>query len=140
MIFTPLASVFSIMSEKLDISTLASRRREEAIQRTNPTVLVENKSPQDVECKQISSPSMGDGNSLHIDPGYVSRIRLAVGLLFLINALFNLFFGDPASFSTGRWSWIYRNVTSTFGPISYPILQAVIGLAFIAWSRRKSQN
>jgi hypothetical protein len=140
MIFTPLASVFSIMSEKLDISTLASRRREEAIQRTNPTVLVENKLPQNVECKKISSPSMGDDNSLLVDPEYVSRIRLAVGLLFLINALFNLFFGDPASLSTGRWSWVYRNVTATFGPVSYPILQAVIGLAFIAWSRRKSQN
>ncbi|MBT9520641.1 MAG: hypothetical protein IV101_07070 [Dechloromonas sp.] len=128
------------MSEKLDISTLASRRREEAIQRTNPTFLVESKSPQNVECKQIFRPGMGDGNSLQIDPGYVSRIRLAVGLLFLINALFNLFFGDPASLSTGRWSWVYRNVAATFGPISYPILQAVIGLAFIAWSRRKAQN
>lgn len=69
-----------------------------------------------------------------------SRIRLALGLLFLLNAPFTLFFGDPVSLSTGRWSWIYRSVTAAFGPYGYPILHAIIGLAFIAWSRRKSSN
>jgi len=153
MIFTLLASVISKMSDKLDISTLAFKRREEAIQRSNPAVLVESKtdnknlraamqidSPPGAGCDQILTPGMSSRNPLQIDPEHVSRIRLAVGLLFLINAFSNLFFSDPASLSTGRWSWVYRSVTAAFGTISYPILQAIIGLAFIAWSRRKSQN
>jgi len=142
------------MSDKSDISTLASKRREEAIQRSNPAVLVEskfthNQAPkaamqsdlqQGVGCKQVLAASLSNGNPLPIDPEHVSRIRLAIGLLFLINALSNLFYGDPASLSTGRWSWVYRSVTAAFGTISYPILQAIIGLAIIAWSRSKSSN
>ncbi|WP_428827548.1 hypothetical protein ACLIKD_05850 [Azonexus sp. IMCC34842] len=139
------------MSEKLNISALATKRREEAIQRSNPAVLVEKKSrdnkpfkadmqfdpSQGGGCNQLMAPCMSCVNPLQIDPEHVSRIRLAVGLLFLINALSNVYFGDPASLSTGRWSWVYRLVTATFGTIGYPILQAIIGLAFIAWSRRK---
>lgn len=84
--------------------------------------------------------SFEENKYFSIDPEHISRIRLAVGLMFLISAVFNLFFADPSSLSTGRWSWVYRMVAATFGPYGYPMFQTIIGLACIAWSRRKSSN
>lgn len=72
--------------------------------------------------------------------GRVSRVRLVIGLLFLFNASSNFFFSDPDGLSTGRWSWVYRAVTSSFGPYGYPIFQVIIGCSFIAWSLRKTQT
>ena len=79
-------------------------------------------------------------NLFSIDPEHVRRIKLAVGLMFLILAVFNFFYPNPISLSTGRWSWIYRSVTAAFGPYGYPALQAVIGLVCIALSRQKPKN
>jgi len=81
-----------------------------------------------------------DQNLFSIDPKHISRIRLAVGIMFLIAAFFNFFSQNSATLSTGRWSWIYRTITATFGFYGYPVLQAVIGLACIAWSRHKSSK
>ncbi|SBT09508.1 hypothetical protein PROAA_3260002 [Candidatus Propionivibrio aalborgensis] len=82
-----------------------------------------------------------EGNNLFsIDPEHVRRIRLAIGVMALVLAIFNLFFGDPITLSTGRWSWVYRMITELFGIYGYPIFQATIGVACIAWSRRKSSN
>lgn len=72
--------------------------------------------------------------------GHLSRIRLVIGLLCLFNASFNFFFSDPDDLSTGRWSWVYRAVTTSFGPYGYPIFQVIIGFSFIAWSLRKTHN
>ena len=81
-----------------------------------------------------------DKNIFSIDPKHISRIRLAIGLLFLSQALFNLFFANPETLSTGRWSWIYLTVTAAFGTYGYPIFQAFVGLAFIAYSRKQSET
>ena len=80
------------------------------------------------------------GNLFSIDPEHVGRIKLAVGIMFLIGAVFNLFFPDPISLSTGRLSWIYRSVTEVFGQYGYPAIQAVIGLAIIFVFRSKSNR
>ena len=78
-------------------------------------------------------------NRSPVDPEDARRIKLAVGILALILAVCNLFFPDPTSLSTGHWSWIYRNITAAFGPYGYPALEAMVGLAFIAASRKKSK-
>ena len=79
-------------------------------------------------------------NRSPFDPEDAKRIKLAVGILALILAACNLFFPDPTSLSTGRWSWIYRNITAAFGPYGYPAFQALVGLACIAASRHKSNK
>ena len=54
-----------------------------------------------------------EGNNLFsIDPEHVRRIRLAIGVMALVLAIFNLFFGDPITLSTGRWSWVYRMISN----------------------------
>jgi hypothetical protein len=78
-----------------------------------------------------------DKKFFSIDPDYIRHGRLAIGVLFLLDVPINLFFGNPASLSTGRWSWIYLSVTEMFGPYGYPLLHVAIGLLFIAWSRSK---
>jgi hypothetical protein len=80
------------------------------------------------------------------DPKILRNMRLGMGLIFFTLSFVNLFRGSERtseSLSTGRWSWIYRGVTEMFGPYGYPIFEALVGIAFIAWafiawSRRKS--
>ncbi len=82
-----------------------------------------------------------ENNSLlSIDPIHVSRIRLAVGIVFLIGAAFNLLFPNPNSLSTGRWSWIYLSITGTFGPYAYAIFQAIVGSLLIALKKLLPSN
>ena len=56
------------------------------------------------------------GNLFSIDPEHVRRIKVAVGLMVLIGAGFNLFFPNPISLSPGRWAWIYLRITEILGP------------------------
>lgn len=90
------------------------------------------------ESGTAQAPVKDFGNE-HI-AGHVSRIRLAIGLLFLFNASSNFFFSNPDILSTGRWSWVYRAVAASFGSYGYPIIQVIIGCSFIAWSLRKTKN
>lgn len=79
-------------------------------------------------------------NLFSIDPDNVRRVELAIGIIFLLSAFSNFFFPNPESVSTGRWSWIYRSVTATFGPYGYTVLKVLIGLAFIAKALAKSKT
>jgi uncharacterized membrane protein len=81
-----------------------------------------------------------DKNLFSTDPEHVSRIHLTIGLLSIALAFMNFFYPNPETQSTGRWSWVYRGITEEFGAYGYPFFQAVIGLAFIVWSRRKSKK
>lgn len=79
------------------------------------------------------------------DPKSLRNIRLGFGFLYLFLAFFNILHNNSESLSTGRWSWIYRSITATFGPYGYPAFQAIVGIAFIvwgliAWSRHKSST
>jgi hypothetical protein len=81
-----------------------------------------------------------DKNLFSIDPEHIRRVRLVAGVVFLTLAVMDFMSPNSASLSTGRWSWLYRMVTEAFGPYGYVILEAIVGLAFIAWSRCKSSK
>lgn len=80
------------------------------------------------------------GNLFSIDPTHVKRIKLAVGLMFLILAGSNFLIPSPTSLSTGRWSWLYLLITETLGPYGYPAIQAAIGCAMIFFAFRSESS
>lgn len=73
----------------------------------------------------------------HFDERQASRIRLATGILFIVLAIWN--FVDPSdSMLSGRWSWLYRFVINTFGPFGWPVMQLLLGIVFLIWSKKRS--
>ena len=73
--------------------------------------------------------------SISKDINPVSRIRLAVGICFLILAVFDLLRGQPGT-TSARWQWLYQ-IINTFGPHAMTFVEAVVGIIFIAWGLRK---
>lgn len=77
---------------------------------------------------------MNSGNGMFsvVDERQASRIRLVIGLGFLLLAVSDLLVG-PADMSSGRWAWLHAWIVGLLGQYGWATLNAVLGVAFISW-------
>lgn len=66
----------------------------------------------------------------------VSRIRLVIGIGFIILSVTNFIKPNPNAVSA-RWAWLHEIIMTSFGSYGWPILQALVGLIFVVWSMKK---
>ena len=76
--------------------------------------------------KQKTTPTFSN------DIKQANRIRLAIGICFLVIAAVDLLRGQP-SMTSMRWQWLYQ-IISTFGPYAITFVEAAVGVIFIIWS------
>jgi hypothetical protein len=82
---------------------------------------------------------MNLSNIFPIDASSASRARLALGIVLLMSAISNLLW-EPTSMSSGRWSWLFQTISTTFGVYGWPAIKALLGVLAIASSRKSSNQ
>jgi hypothetical protein len=84
---------------------------------------------------KVNRDSFFPDNFFIKDPKILRNLRLGIGVWLFSLSFVNFYsVSNSENLPTGRWSWISRGITAMFGPYGYPIFEALIGIAFIAWA------